>query len=168
MISASSDCTINIWSPYTQQLVGTCREHTDYVMCVTAPKYGRLFYSGGLDGCIYRWRFYGQDIPLTFAPTQMINSADTAEYGGIYHLALSNSNELLAAAMASGTVMILTASLPQTRHTLPHPQLVHSLLFSLDDRFVCLLFHIISNAFIFFFFYLLPPSSLLFSFLCSS
>ena len=91
LLSGSSDHTIRLWDLGQQRCVQTLAVHTDSVWALAVGAGFSCVYSGGRDGCIYRWVLSGSPqvatrfpkfIQLLPAPVMGNGGADWVVPGG--------------------------------------------------------------------------------------
>ncbi|KKY27709.1 putative wd repeat protein [Phaeomoniella chlamydospora] len=102
LISASSDVTVKLWSPHSDNSVAqTIGTHTDYVKCLATPEPNADWVaSGGLDHKICIWDLNGAGEKLQIS----VNQDESVAKGSVYTLSARGS--ILASGGPESTVRV--------------------------------------------------------------
>jgi len=100
VFTASDDGTARLWNPYFGSLVGVFEDHGSSLKCGKFSPCGEFVITGDADGKILKWRTKDQQNTARIELEKAVNCVDW-----------SPQSNLIAAALYSGTVVILNAEL---------------------------------------------------------
>eukprot|EP00770_Monocercomonoides_exilis_P007158 MONOS_7120.1-p1 / transcript=MONOS_7120.1 / gene=MONOS_7120 / organism=Monocercomonoides_exilis_PA203 / gene_product=unspecified product / transcript_product=unspecified product / location=Mono_scaffold00236:78128-83384(+) / protein_length=1407 / sequence_SO=supercontig / SO=protein_coding / is_pseudo=false len=137
MVSASTDKTIQIWDMTNGALLSTLRGHKQGVKSVASCSKSKIFYSGGMDGKVYRWLPVDSVDSLIYKPEEITCFARPQNsQRSIHSMTLSHNERSIAFSTVSGDVLLLDTVKTEYYQPLKHPDLVKAMIFSADDKFL--------------------------------